>query len=55
MKDGKYGSFDKTTETWNGMIGELQSQKVEQFENKIHERQKKGVEMNISIFLCLII
>ena len=54
MKDGKYGSFDKTTETWNGMIGELQSQKVGQSENKTHERQRKGVGKNISIILCLI-
>ena len=29
VEDGKYGSFDKTTQTWNGMIGELQSQKVD--------------------------
>ena len=29
MEDGKYGSFDKATQTWNGMIGELQSQKVD--------------------------
>ena len=28
VEDGKYGSFDKATQTWNGMIGELQSQKV---------------------------
>ena len=54
VKDGKYGSFDKTTETWNGMIGELQSQKVGQSENKTHERQRKGVGKNISIILCLI-
>ena len=29
VEDGKYGSFDKATQTWNGMIGELQSQKVD--------------------------
>jgi len=27
--DGRYGSFDKKTGTWNGMIGELQNQKAD--------------------------
>ena len=26
VADGNYGSYDKETETWNGMIGELLSQ-----------------------------
>lgn len=26
VADGAYGSFDKKTETWNGMIGELLTQ-----------------------------
>ena len=26
VEDGKYGSYDKTTDTWNGMIGELLAQ-----------------------------
>ena len=25
VEDGKYGSFDKKTGKWNGMIGELQA------------------------------
>ena len=26
VEDGNYGSYDKKTETWNGMIGELLAQ-----------------------------
>ena len=26
VEDGKYGSYDKATDSWNGMIGELLSQ-----------------------------
>ena len=29
VEDGKYGSFDKETGKWNGMIGELQAQKAD--------------------------
>ena len=29
VEDGKYGSFDKDTGKWNGMIGELQAQKAD--------------------------
>ena len=29
VDDGKYGSFDKETGKWNGMIGELQAQKAD--------------------------
>ena len=29
VEDGKYGSFNKETGKWNGMIGELQAQKAD--------------------------
>ena len=34
VEDGKYGSYDKTTDTWNGMIGELLAQ-VNDVENLV--------------------
>ena len=38
VEDGKYGSYDKATDSWNGMIGELLSQVFYIYEiNKNHD------------------
>ena len=38
VEDGKYGSYDKATDSWNGMIGELLSQVLYIYElNKSHD------------------
>ena len=39
VEDGKYGSYDKATDSWNGMIGELLSQVLYIYElNKSHDK-----------------
>ena len=38
VEDGKYGSYDKATDSWNGMIGELLSQVLYIYElNQSHD------------------
>ena len=53
VEDGKYGSYDKATDSWNGMIGELLSQVPYIYElNKSHDIlfYRIGYNMNM-IFL----
>ena len=49
VEDGSYGSFDKETQKWTGMIGELQSQKADLVVADItitYEREQ-GVDFNM--------
>ena len=51
VADGAYGSYDKETETWNGMIGELLSQVSSQ--NLVNLRKLILIYIYIYIY-CII-
>ena len=52
VEDGKYGSYDKATDSWNGMIGELLSQVFYIYElNKNHDTLRNSKSDIYMIFL----